>query len=147
MDEPKLIPGGLHVDERGVVSFVNDFDFQGVRRFYTIRAHVPNQLRGWVGHKTEHKWFTAVVGSILIAVVRPDNWENPSRDLPIQRFVLSALKPAILHVPAGHATASVMLGSEATLMVFSSGRIDQAPDDEYRYRLSLWSVVARAQPQ
>jgi len=140
MDEPKLIPGGLHVDERGIVSFVNDFDFQGVRRFYTIRTHVPNQQRGWVGHKTEHKWFTAVAGSILIAIVRPDNWENPSHDLPIQRFVLSALKPAVLHVPAGYATASVMLSEDACLLVFSSNYLQDSGGDDYRHSCDYWPI-------
>jgi len=42
-----LISGGLHVDERGVVSFVNDFDFKGVDRFYTIRAHQTGKSRDW----------------------------------------------------------------------------------------------------
>ena len=34
MDRPTLIEGGLHVDARGSVAFVNDFDFKGVDRFY-----------------------------------------------------------------------------------------------------------------
>ena len=31
----KLIPSGLHIDESGIVSFVSDYDFKGVERFYT----------------------------------------------------------------------------------------------------------------
>ena len=46
--EPRLIDGGLHVDARGVVTHVNDFDFMGVDRFYTIRSHRPFEPRGWV---------------------------------------------------------------------------------------------------
>jgi len=30
MEEIKCIPGGLDVDERGIVSFVNDFDFNNL---------------------------------------------------------------------------------------------------------------------
>ena len=31
--------GDLAVDDRGEVGFVNDFDFAGVKRFYTVRNH------------------------------------------------------------------------------------------------------------
>jgi dTDP-4-dehydrorhamnose 3,5-epimerase len=101
---PHIIDGGLHVDARGVVSFVNDFDFEGVDRFYTIRAHRPHELRGWVGHQRDQKWFFVVQGTALIAVVKPDCWDGPASNLPVERFVLSAAKPQVLHVPPGHAT-------------------------------------------
>ena len=39
MDEPKLIAGNIGIDDRGEVGFVNDFDFAGVKRFYTVRNH------------------------------------------------------------------------------------------------------------
>jgi dTDP-4-dehydrorhamnose 3,5-epimerase-like enzyme len=134
----ELIHGGLHVDQRGIVSFVNDFDFKGVQRFYTIRAHKPGEVRGWIGHKREHKWFTALAGTILIGVVEPDDWVNPSKDLPIERFTLSALKPAVLHVPPGHATASVALSADALLCVFSSEGMQPSSQDDYRFDLTTW---------
>ena len=118
----QLIEGGLHVDQRGVVSFVNDFDFQGVDRFYTIRAHNVGEPWGWVGHRIKHKWFTALSGTALVAVVVPDHWEFPSSNLSVQRFVLSSLKPAVLQVPAGNATASVMLSEDALLGVAVFGK-------------------------
>jgi dTDP-4-dehydrorhamnose 3,5-epimerase len=34
--EPRLIQGAVVVDDRGSVSFVNDFDFAGVKRFYVV---------------------------------------------------------------------------------------------------------------
>lgn len=46
---PILIQGGHHVDERGRVSFVNGFDFQGVDRFYWVEAGQADVPRGWVG--------------------------------------------------------------------------------------------------
>ena len=60
--------------------------------------------RGWVGHQREHKWFTGVAGEVLIAVVKPDDWQSPSADLPVARYVLSAIRPQVVHVPAGYAT-------------------------------------------
>ncbi len=136
----KLIPGGLHVDERGIVAFVNDFDFNGVERFYTIKAHKAGEPRGWIGHKREHKWFMALVGTLVVAVVAPDDWENPSRDLPVQRYTLSALKPTVLHVPPGCATASIMLTHDALMGIFSSGKIETAAEDDWRFDGNMWAV-------
>lgn len=138
---PRIINGGLHVDARGIVSFVNDFDFNGVDRFYTIRAHRPQDLRGWVGHQRDHKWFFAVQGTTMIAVVKPDQWDRPASDLPVERFVLSAAKPQVLHVPPGHATGSVNLSQDALLMVFSSGKIEDAKTDDYRFAIDSWPIL------
>ncbi len=136
----ELIHGGLHVDARGVLCFVNDFDFQGVDRCYTVRAHTVNEPRGWVGHRKEDKWFSPLSGTMLISVVAPDDWEYPSSDLLVQRYVLSSLKPAVLHVPAGHATASMMLTTDALLGVFSSGKITDAGKDDWRFDIGTWDV-------
>ena len=138
---PRLIEGGLHVDGRGTVAFVNDFDFKGVDRFYTVRWHRSHEPRGWVGHRREQKWFLAVQGTSLIAVVKPDQWESPANDLPVERFVLSAARPQVLHVPPGYATASANLSPDVILMVFSSGRIEDAKTDDYRFAVDTWPVI------
>ncbi len=141
MAKPCVIDGGLHVDTRGIVSFVNDFDFRGVDRFYTVRTHHPNEERGWVGHQRDQKWFVAVQGAVLLAVVKPDDWERPSSELPVERFVLSAVKPQVLHVPPGYATGSINLSQDAILMIFSSGRIDDAQEDVYRFPVQTWPIM------
>ena len=138
---PRIITGGLHVDTRGTVSFVNDFDFKGVDRFYTIRAHRVQELRGWVGHQRDHKWFFTVQGMMLIAVVRPDRWDSPVSNLPVERFVLSAAKPQVLYVPPGYATGSANLSDDAILAIFSSGRIEDAMKDDFRFAVDKWPIV------
>ncbi len=140
-DKPEIITGGLHVDARGIVTFVNDFDFKGVDRFYTIQNHQANTCRGWIGHRREQKWFTVVQGSMLIAVVRPDHWELPASSLSVSRWVISALKPQVLHVPAGHATANVNLTDDAILLVFSSGRTSESVEDDFRFPSDTWTVI------
>lgn len=137
---PRLIDGGLHTDDRGTVSFVNDFDLSGVDRFYTVRFRWPNTPRGWVGHRRDVKWFTAVQGEVLIAVVEPDDWESPKGDLPVNRYTLSAGTPQVLHVPAGQATASAGLTDDAILLIFSSGRTEDARTDDYRFPVDLWDL-------
>ena len=36
MKDPKVISGGVAIDDRGSVTFVNDFDFLGVKIFYQV---------------------------------------------------------------------------------------------------------------
>ena len=139
-ENPSVIDGGLHVDTRGTLGFVNDFDFQGVERFYTIRAHQPLQPRGWRGHQIEKKWFTVVQGSLLLAVVKPNEWHAPGSDLAVQRFVLSGGKPQVLYVPPGHATCIVDLSGDAILLVFSSGQIADAKSDDYLFPVDTWNA-------
>ena len=138
---PQLIQGGCHVDARGRVSFVNGFNFQGVDRFYWIQAGPANVLRGWVGHQREHKWFSVIRGEVLVAVVQPDQWPCPSRELPVARYTLSAAQPQVLHVPPGFATGSVNLSPEAILMIFSSGKIEAAAQDDFRFPLDHWPIL------
>ena len=137
----RLIHGGLHIDERSIVRFVNDFDFKGEDRFYTVKAHKTGEPRGWIDHRLENKWFTALAGTLVVFVVAPDDWKNPSRNLPVQRFALSALKPAVLHVPPGHATSSVMLSDDALIRIFSSGKIEDAAEDDWRFDVGIWNFL------
>ena len=98
---PRLMQGGLAVDDRGTVGFVNDFKFDDVKRFYTVSNHAVGFVRAWHAHRREAKYVTVVHGSAIMGAVKVDNWEKPSRDARIERFVLSALKPAVVFVPAG----------------------------------------------
>lgn len=141
----RLIKGGIHVDARGIVAYVNDFDFQGVDRFYTVRAFRAFELRGWVGHQRDQKWFYAVYGTTLISVVRPDQWESPARSLPVERFVLSSEQPQVLHVPPGYATGSAGLTHNAILMVLSSGGIETTHTDDYRFPVNTWPIIEQQQ--
>ena len=51
--EVRLLEGGLAVDDRGTVSFVNGFDFRGVKRFYTVTNHRAGFVRAWHAHRHE----------------------------------------------------------------------------------------------
>lgn len=139
-DGPRLIQGGLHVDQRGSVAFFNEFAFPGVERFYIIRPDRPQAVRGWVGHQREQKWFTAVEGTIAVAVVRPDDWQRPDPHVPVSKFVLAARNPQILTVPPGHATAIVGISPQSALVVFSTGTIEEAESDSYRFPPDFWEI-------
>ena len=135
-----MIEGGLHVDNRGSLAFFNGFAFAGVQRFYVIRPGRPHAVRGWAGHQRDRKWFTAVEGTIAVAVVGPGDWQSLDAHVPVSRFVLSAAKPQILAVPPRHATAIVGISPQSALMVFSTGTVDEAPSDTYRFPPDFWEI-------
>ena len=86
---PELLQGGLAVDDRGDVAFVNEFAFADVKRFYTVSNHAVGFVRAWHAHRNEAKYVLAVSGALLVGCVEIDDWERPSRDLEVHRFVLS----------------------------------------------------------
>lgn len=138
--EPTLIKGGISFDDRGSVTFANDFGFQGVKRFYMIANHKQGFVRAWHGHKEEGKFFLCVQGSLLVGAVAPDNWENPSKALKPFRTVLSASTPTILAIPPGYANGLMNLTDDAKLMVFSTSTLENALKDDIRFPARLWDI-------
>ena len=136
--EPRLIEGALAVDDRGSVSFVNDFDFAGVKRCYLVTNHRAGFVRAWHGHRREAKYVMLVRGAAIVAAVKIDDWDSPSRDLPIHRHVLSAQKPAVLYLPAGYANGFMSLTDDATLMFFSTSTVEESRGDDIRFDARYW---------
>ena len=138
--EPKLIVGDLAVDDRGEVGFVNDFDFEGVRRFYTVRNHRQGFVRAWHAHRKEAKYVTITAGAAVVAAVRVDDWERPSKDLTVARYVLSAARPRVLYIPAGYANGFMSLTDDARLMFFSTSTLADSLGDDIRFDARHWDV-------
>jgi dTDP-4-dehydrorhamnose 3,5-epimerase-like enzyme len=137
-EEPKLIKGGLAVDDRGEVAFVNDFSFDSVKRFYMLANHSEGFVRAWHGHKKESKYFHVVNGSALICAVKIDNWASPSSGLEIFRFTLSEKAPSMLYIPAGFANGSMSLTNDCKIMVFSTSTLEESLNDDFRFPARLW---------
>ena len=140
--QPRIFVGGLHRDIRGEVRYVNEFGFQGVDRFYTVHPSGVGELRGWVGHRRDRKWFSVPKGAIRIGVAQPKGWAPVSREAAVQAFLLTADAPAVLEVPPGFFTASVALQPDSILTVFSSGAIETAGTDDFRVSSDYWSLPA-----
>lgn len=137
-EEPKLIKGGLAVDDRGEVGFVNDFSFEKVKRFYTLFNHSKGFVRAWHGHKKESKYFHVISGAALICAVKIDNWESPSAAAEVKRFSLSEKSPSVLCVPAGYANGSMSLTEDAKIMVFSTSTLEESLNDDFRFPARYW---------
>ncbi len=136
--KPYIIPGGIHTDERGSVSHVNDFNFAGVKRFYQVQNKSTQTVRAWQGHKIEEKYFFVGKGTFLIAVVEVDDWDIPSENLQADSFVLKALEPQILYVPPGYANGVQALEKDSILTIFSNLSLSESAADTYRFDPSLW---------
>jgi len=136
--EPILFKGGVAVDDRGEVGFVNEFDFADVKRFYTVQNHRQGFIRAWHGHKHEAKYVHLVAGAALVAAVRIDDWQTPAKKLDVQRFVLSAKSPAVLYIPAGYANGFMSLTADSKLMFFSTSTISESLNDDYRFEAHYW---------
>lgn len=91
-----MIHGGISVDDRGSVRFVNDFDFAKIKRFYQVENHQSGFIRAWHGHLIEKKYVYVAKGSALIGAVNLDSDE-------VSKFILTDKKPSILHIPNRYA--------------------------------------------
>lgn len=146
MTTPKLFEGGLGIDDRGEVGFVNDFSFDKVKRFYTVCNHRSGFIRAWHGHKKEAKYVTVTQGAALIAAVEIDDWNNPSKESKVFRFTLAAHKPSVLYIPAGYANGFMSLTAETKVMFFSTSTLEETKGDDIRfgaYYWNPWQVIER----
>src|SRR5690606_17114814 len=126
-----LLPGKKHKDERGIITYNNDFDASQIKRIYTIENHSVDFIRGWQGHKIEQRWFAAMSGSFEIRLIEVDNFENPSNNLPQNKYELTTDSLDFLHVPAGYITAIQALEENSKLLVLADYGIGEV-QDEYR---------------
>lgn len=128
-----MIEGNISVDDRGKVSFVNDFDFKDVKRFYVVENHRPSFVRAWHAHKREAKYIYVVNGAAIIGVVNLETEE-------IERYVMSADNPSVLYIPPNHANGFRTLTSHTKLIFFSTSTVEESKDDDIRYPAYKWDV-------
>ena len=135
---PYLIEGGIFSDARGNLSFVNDFNFKDIKRFYTIEHPDISTVRAWQGHMIEKKYFYVVKGSFCIAWVKIDNWESPSPELKAEYIILNDNESKILCVPQGYANGLKAIEKSSKLIIFSSLNLEESLKERSRYDQSLW---------
>ena len=137
---PKIIQGGNFSDHRGAISYVNDFSFNDIQRFYIISNSDENPIRAWQGHKLDAKNFYCISGSFKIYFIKIDNWENPSKDLRMETVFVSASESKIVHIPAGYANAIHSLEKDSKLISFSTLSLTNVIEDDVRYDSNYWKI-------
>lgn len=134
MKEVKLINGNYAVDDRGYVSFVNDFKFDDVKRFYIVENHQPQFVRAWHGHLHEKKYVQVLNGSAKFGVVDLDTKEI------IYQGVLSHRKPQILSIPEGCANGFMTLEPNTKIIFYSNKELSESLNDDIRYHFAEWNI-------
>lgn len=129
---PQFLEGKKHQDERGIITYNNDFDASEVKRIYTIENNSTDLIRGWQGHKMEQRWFSAIKGSFKIQILSIAYFEKGLKDLQPYCFVLKADQMDILHVPAGFVSSVQALEEGAKLLVLADYKVGEV-DDEFRF--------------
>jgi len=145
-NKPYILNGGLAIDDRGETAFVNEFSFESVKRFYMLSNHSAGFVRAWHAHKNEAKYVMAVSGAAVVGAVKIDNWEKPSKDLQVEKYVLSSRKPQVLYIPPGYANGFMSLTSDLKLIFFSTSVLEESAGDDIRYDArywDIWNVVER----
>jgi len=137
---PRLIEGGIYTDDRGHISFVNDFKFDTVERFYIIENSEENPVRAWQGHKIDHKYFYCLQGVVKVHYVKIDNWESPSKNLKVESTILKAMESNVFHIPEGYANAIQSLETGSKLISFSTLPLGRASEDDVRFDSNMWKI-------
>ena len=133
MHTTKIINGGIAVDDRGEVRFINEFNFKNVKRFYHVSNHRRGFIRAWHGHKKEGKYVYVSSGSALIGVVNMKTNE-------ISKFVLSSKSPKVLWIPPGNYNGFKSLEENTSILFFSTTTLDESLDDDIRKEFDEWNI-------
>jgi dTDP-4-dehydrorhamnose 3,5-epimerase-like enzyme len=138
----EVIDGEKFVDDRGGVFFINNFMLGEYKRFYIVQNHSNNFVRAWHGHKREAKAVTVLSGTAMIACVKVDNWDNPSKKLEINKFVLTSSNPKIVKIPEGYANGFKTLEHGTKVCFFSSSSLEDSKNDDFRFAYDYWNPWA-----
>ncbi len=136
---PLKIDGGKAFDNRGSLSFVNNFNLSKIKRFYIIENFKNNFIRAWHGHKFEEKYFYCLTGAAQISCVEISNYKKPSKNKKIYSWVISDNKSELIYVPKGFANGSMNLKQKTKILVFSTSSLENSVNDDYRYPAKYWN--------
>lgn len=134
-----LCKGEQFEDERGIISYNNDFDASHAKRIYTIENFQTDFIRGWNGHAIEQRWFACIAGSFKIAVIKLDNFQNPSTNLVVQYYNINVNTLDFLHIEAGCITAIKAMEEKSKLLVLADYGLNEI-DDDYRFPLDHFNI-------
>jgi len=136
---PFIIKGRNYTDERGELEFFNEFDMSPIKRVYFTTHFDIEVIRAWQGHTIESRWFRCVNGGFNVKLVEIDNWENPSDDLKVFEYELTAEKQEILYIPNGYVNGFKALKADSKLMIMSNYGFNEIENDQIRFDQNNWT--------
>jgi dTDP-4-dehydrorhamnose 3,5-epimerase len=145
-EKPVLLQGKVSVDNRGCISFVNDFDMSDVKRFYIVKNHQPNFIRAWHAHRRERKYVMAIRGAAIVVAIPLSELEVVNNHFPedmmdgmynFTQATLSGGSPAIFCIPPGYGNGFKTLTPDTELIFFSSATLEESKNDDIRFSAQL----------
>ena len=126
--------GGLFVDDRGVIRFINDFP-PNIRRMYQVENLRAGMVRAWHGHQKEEKYIWVSRGIVEVKIIPyseryPDDKELAR--LYFSTLVLSSFKPSLLHISAGYYNGFKTLTDDAVIQFYSTSTLEESKEDDFR---------------
>lgn len=141
MYEPTFIPGNSFVDDRGTITSVNDFKFEGIKRFYTVENHTKGFIRAFHGHLTGETFVYTIAGTIQLIVSKIINDNGKyllSNDY--KKVTLSHIIPGIYYIPAMYANGTITLSNNAKMIFFSTTPLENYKQDDIRFN---WDYLGK----
>lgn len=130
---PGIIAGGSAIDDRGVLSFVNEFSLEKIKRFYVVENFSTETIRAFHGHLKEEKYVFVVKGTALVICAKLDKSGKLEKGQELSKFVLSDRRPAVLRIPGGYVNGFKPLEDKSKIMFFSTASLDESKGDDYRF--------------
>jgi len=144
METPRTINGGIAVDDRGSIRFINDFNFAtaGIKRFYHVENHKQGFIRAWHGHLKESKYVYVAKGSAIVAAVKMPEENEQAITAYVVKVVLSDKSPKIMYIPAGYANGWMNLEDDTIIQFFSTSTLEESKGDDIRFPYDRWNIWA-----
>lgn len=139
IDEPRLIEGGFAIDDRGSVSFINDFSFEGIKRYYQVENFSTNVIRAIHAHKEENKYVLVPKGTVKVVLIKM-NEDNTLNLEEVKTFVLSSKKPNILFIPKMWGNGFRTLEEGTIVQFYSTSTLEESKGDDYRFD---WDICGK----
>lgn len=141
MSKASIITGGIHTDERGTIMHVNDLDMEEICRMYHFHQEDTDVIRAWQGHRREQKWMHCIKGSYAVRLVHIGaDVTQPSHELVVESYTLTAGQSQVLHIPEGYANGFKAIEKGSILMVFSNMNVEDSGTDLTRYAADYWQT-------
>ena len=135
--EPVLLEMGRSDDHRGSLEYYNSIDLDKFRRLYIVQNPTEGTVRAWHGHKIEGKLFKVLSGEFVLCAVHIDDWENPSSENYVEKFIINQ-NSGVVYIPPGYANGLINTQSNSKIMTLSTLKYNDAVNDDFRFNATHW---------
>ena len=130
---PAIFDASVFKDSRGRVEHFGYLTLEQTKRMYFIENSDTGHLRGWHGHKLEHKAFLCISGEVKIRSIQVEDWDQPEPTSPVQCWTLASESKQLLVIPGGYANAIESVRPGSIVLVQSNRSFEESLADDFRW--------------